>query len=325
MVVEFGTHHLLHHVGQVSIQPLEYKILPEFSMRNIMTMTISLFIAVQISTAQDGFVTAKHFYEEALEEITSMYGNDVQLFLAVAADLPLGPIELEIDVLNGTAQAWIYMFHVPAEQKMVNVLAANHPLFGKMIMTAGEEELSPDDDTSCVLPGWVDSDLASAAMRQFGLQSFFDARPQARGEFMVLGRPRSDMTDPGWVVLAGDDVDQYSCSVDAVTLQELMCSIITNVQRLQEALTFSLQGPWPNPVRHGEAAAINLSLGETTHLRVALYDMSGKRLCVLAEQRFEAGVTTLRIPGHVLPATGVVFVTAESSRGSTTRRLLISP
>lgn len=70
---------------------------------------------------------------------------------------------------------------------------------------------------------------------------------------------------------------------------------------------------------------VELSLDSPLCIRVSMYDAMGRCLGIVAEQNFEAGSSTLVIPSTLFPRSGVVFVTAESEHGVSTRKLLIAP
>lgn len=118
----------------------------------------------------------------------------------------------------------MYIFHSPDEGLAVTAMAIDHPIFGKMVGEVGTEVITPDIDTISVLPGWSDSDAATAAMRGFGLQSYFDGRPAAKGVGFILGSPTGS-EHALWVGMASDFVDSLTCMVDAVTLEDYQCTV----------------------------------------------------------------------------------------------------
>lgn len=292
-------------------------------MRKILTLTVLLTMAGVVN-AQDGFITAGQYYNEIETAVRDAHGENVCLMMAMSIEMPIAGVTLEVNVLEGKGQFWMYIFHSPDEALAVTAMAIDHPLLGKMVTEVGTEVLTPDMDTATVLPGWSDSDAAALAMKGYGLQSYLDARPTARGVGFILGPP-TDSEHAIWVGMASDLVDTLACMVDAVTLEEYRCTVLNAVEELQTAKHFRLAAPYPNPVRRGAVATVELSLDQPAHIRVSLYDAMGRCLGIIAEQRFEAGGSTLAIPSTLLPRSGVVFVTAESEHGISTRKLLIAP
>ncbi len=294
-------------------------------MRKILTLAVLLTMGGVVN-AQDGFLTAGQYYNEIEAAVKDAHGDNVSLLMAMSIAMPIAGVTLEVNVLEGKGQFWMYIFHSPDEGLAVTAMAIDHPVLGKMVTEAGTEVITPDMDTTTILPGWSDSDAAAAAMLGFGLQSYLDARPTAKGVGFILAPPPPTSFEHAlWVGMAGDDIDTLQCMVDAVTLEEFRCTVLNAVEELQTAQHFQLAAPYPNPVRRGAVATVELSLDQPTHIRVSLYDAMGRCLGIIAEQRFEAGSSTLAIPSTLLPPSGIVFVTAESEHGISTRKLLIAP
>ncbi len=290
-------------------------------MRKLLTLALLLTITGFVN-AQDGFITAAQHYEELETVLKDAHGDNVFLAMAMSIEMPIAGVTLEVDVLQGKAQWWMYVFFAPDEALMVTGMAIDHPMLGRMIVEVGTEEIPPDYDSSIVMPGWADSDAAAAAMRGFGLQGYFDARASAKGLAMVLGPP--EMTAHSiWVAMASDGIDSLQCIIDAVTLEQIQCGVLSDVEELQTARDFQLTAPYPNPVRSGIVPTIGVSVTQASHIRVSIYDVMGRCLGVLADQHFEPGTTSLIVPSSLLPRSGTVFVTAESDRGVSTRKLTI--
>ncbi len=68
---------------------------------------------------------------------------------------------------------------------------------------------------------------------------------------------------------------------------------------------------------------IIFTISETLPVRIALYDIAGKKVDMLAQQTFNPGCHTIRWQGNPL-ATGIYFIQLQSNNFSTTRKLIIS-
>lgn len=80
---------------------------------------------------------------------------------------------------------------------------------------------------------------------------------------------------------------------------------------------------WPNPMR--DAGTLELALPAEASGRVALYDVTGRRVADLAEGRFAAGRTSVAIPSHVLARTrsGVYYARVETTLGMRQQRIVV--
>lgn len=77
--------------------------------------------------------------------------------------------------------------------------------------------------------------------------------------------------------------------------------------------SFAVLDVHPHPV--GEEALLRVSLHEDAELRVALFDLHGREVRVLAEGRYTRGVTTLRLQAGGLPS-GVYHLRLSGSAGT---------
>ncbi len=87
----------------------------------------------------------------------------------------------------------------------------------------------------------------------------------------------------------------------------------------------SLAAPMPNPARDALTARFTLPVG--LHVRLGVYDLTGRRLAELANGEYRAGTHTLNlnlqsVDGGVLPA-GLCFLRMETEAGSRVRRLIV--
>jgi hypothetical protein len=88
-----------------------------------------------------------------------------------------------------------------------------------------------------------------------------------------------------------------------------------------------LAPPRPNPAREG--VALEFALPAASHVRMAAFDLAGRRLAILANGEFGAG--THDVPWDLHDAAGarvragLVFVRLETRDGERTQRLLVLP
>ena len=82
----------------------------------------------------------------------------------------------------------------------------------------------------------------------------------------------------------------------------------------------SLGEPWPNPFN--PETHVSVHLGRTGHLRLAVFNLLGQEVEVLADEVLEAGEYRFRFQAHNL-AGGVYFLNAQAVGVSQTRKLLL--
>lgn len=291
-----------------------------------MKRCLLLFVLVcgfTVAKAQNTLITAMEAYDEAVAEAKLGHGDNVRLQLVYSAEINMAGTTLTVDPLTGKAMWWAYSFYSPDDDSFSEVAAIEYPGVGRLVMELVSTPATPLDDTTGMYGDWVDSDVASTAMRGVGLQAYADARPGARGIGMVLSDV-DGLMNPMWVGIMTDDADTLQCMVDAVTLAEIQCRVLNALDEFQSARDFRIAATYPNPVRGGAVPSIDLSVDRPASIRVLVYDVMGRQLGVVADKRFEAGVATLLIPTDILPASGMVFIAAESSSGISTRKLLIA-
>lgn len=86
---------------------------------------------------------------------------------------------------------------------------------------------------------------------------------------------------------------------------------------------FALAPNYPNPVAHGIVTIIRYSLGHSTPLRLALYDMLGREVKLLREGLAAPGAYQIELESNEL-ASGIYFYRLQTGAGVWTRRLLIT-
>lgn len=84
---------------------------------------------------------------------------------------------------------------------------------------------------------------------------------------------------------------------------------------------FALAAPYPNPVRG--RATLDLSLDEPATVSVAVYDVSGRKVAdVVQDRRFPAGPAQLELDGRSIPS-GVYFVKMSTATRSVSRKITV--
>ena len=77
---------------------------------------------------------------------------------------------------------------------------------------------------------------------------------------------------------------------------------------------------YPNPAH--ASADVRFGLAEATPVRVAVYDMLGREVAVLAQAPMEAGLHTLRLDARTLPS-GLYVVRLETPGRAESLRLAL--
>lgn len=113
-------------------------------------------------------------------------------------------------------------------------------------------------------------------------------------------------------------VDRSAPVGEAATV-ELVVIDAEGVERARHAFAvevsapeLALETPFPNPSRGG--ATVAFTVGETGPVRLALYDMLGREVAVLAEGERSAGAHTATVPGVASGTYVVRLVAGDAAR-----------
>ncbi len=159
-----------------------------------------------------------------------------------------------------------------------------------------------------------------------GGYSLSDAALDGRGDLYVCN---SSYTTPGLVVFeAGSD----TCLAGPLATGLPPVQVVFDPEG-QEAppasggAVVALGRPAPNPAR--DVAHLEITVAEAGPVRVEVFDLAGRRVRSLADERFAAGATSLDWhlvdgAGGRVPA-GVYLVRVSTARASATRRLVVLP
>ncbi len=94
------------------------------------------------------------------------------------------------------------------------------------------------------------------------------------------------------------------------------------VEVAPQAAPLALAAPYPHPLTPGRAAALRYTLPTAGNATVAVYDVLGRRVQVLATGRHAAGAHTLRLDAAGL-ASGAYLVRLTTATAVQTRRVTV--
>jgi hypothetical protein len=83
----------------------------------------------------------------------------------------------------------------------------------------------------------------------------------------------------------------------------------------------TLRPPFPNPAP--QYATLHFGLSEATAVQISVYDLLGREVIALVDDRFEAGRHTERLSTSTL-APGMYFVRLRASGTTRTRKLTVT-
>lgn len=272
--------------------------------------------------AQDETLTARDHYQDVLAEVRDGHGDDVRLVIVMAIDQP-GGLPATANALTGKSHMWMYAFYQATGDLLISAFALSHPDLGLMIHVAGEEPAPEDLNKAAIDENWMDSDEASEAWKQFGLQTFFDQHPEAVTSGLVLGGEVGEPASWGAIVVDGNE--QLTCLVDAVTGALESCDVTTGLDHVTVASYFQLGSPYPNPVTPGGVSSFELHAERAGHVRIAVYDMQGRMQGVVYDQQVQPGTMSLAIPSQLLSRPGIYFIRVETTGGVLSRKLIVAP
>jgi hypothetical protein len=116
----------------------------------------------------------------------------------------------------------------------------------------------------------------------------------------------------------GSRIPTFECTV---CIWVPKASDVTGIQRPPQAGGISLEQNRPNPFT--PVTAIDYSLATDSHVHLTVYDLFGRCVATLADERATAGKHTVRFSGSGLPA-GVYFYRLDASGMSVMRRMVVA-
>jgi hypothetical protein len=137
------------------------------------------------------------------------------------------------------------------------------------------------------------------------------------------------LTDTAWVDPAGAGASFAVAAVDAhgnASAAAMLPAATTDANASQAPREPALFAPVPSPVRSGDVSTLRFALPEAGPVTLALHDLSGRRVRVIAEGRYAAGTYVLRACGpgsNPLPA-GLYFVRMTTRGRALERRLVVT-
>jgi hypothetical protein len=173
------------------------------------------------------------------------------------------------------------------------------------ISSNGGSSWMPIENTDDSTPAWVNIDLdLNALVPQNGLTRFrFTARDTGQGSITEAGL---------------DDFMIYG--VDTMTPTDAP-QVAGQVHELR------LDAPRPSPFRFGESTMLSFSIPSAGPVTARVYDVAGRRVATILDQRMEAGAHRIQWNGRAesggaVPA-GVYFVRLVTPEGERTRRAVL--
>lgn len=284
------------------------------------TLIAFLFISSNFGFAQSSMFTAREHYDEVLADVTLNHGNNVRLILVQALYL-IGPMQIVLDPLAGTAEAWIYGFYSPDDQQLVSGFAVDHPQKGTFIGELESEAWNPAMDTTRLPSAWIDSDAAAAAWSNHGVSAFLNAHPMGQTIGFVL--ITSADNGPTWGTVLTDTPDTLTCSVNAVTADIIDCGLINNIADISKPSDFQLADIYPNPVNQGNTVIVDVTSLTETRVVITIFDIQGQLITTAFANTIHPGTTKITIPSSLLTHSGLYIMNAQSKEGIISRKLMI--
>jgi hypothetical protein len=230
-------------------------------------------------------------------------------------------MQIILDPVVGTAEAWIYGFYSPDDHQIVSGLAVDHPQKGTVIGEIGTEEWDPTMDTTRLPSSWVDSDIAADAWGQHGVTAFLSSHPTAYAVGFVLLNSPSD--GPAWASLLTDGTDSLACTLNAITTEIIECGLINAIADLSAPTDFNVGEIYPNPSTRGSSLSIEATGLKETKVTVTVYDLCGRLLGMAYDGTVIPGTTKIKIPSGIIMHSGIYLVKAQSREGIITRSFVV--
>ncbi|MFA6233019.1 MAG: T9SS type A sorting domain-containing protein [Bacteroidota bacterium] len=140
---------------------------------------------------------------------------------------------------------------------------------------------------------------------------------------LKAGPRKTDDTACILILVTGNDPDGSRIP----TLECTVCiwipkaSIVTGLRRPMQVGANTLEQNRPNPFN--PVTAIDYTLATDSHVRITVYDIFGRRIATLADERATAGAHSVDFSSNGLPA-GVYFYGLDASGMSVIRRMVVA-
>jgi hypothetical protein len=130
----------------------------------------------------------------------------------------------------------------------------------------------------------------------------------------------ADTTDDGMYEFFGNlHVISNSCPGNSETIPVTAYSLDAEDNTTTIPRSFSLSA-YPNPFN--PRTTIAFSLPQTMRIRLSVYDITGRRVAVLADESFTPGTNRLTFDAGFLPS-GLYFARIESALFNSTRKMML--
>jgi hypothetical protein len=144
--------------------------------------------------------------------------------------------------------------------------------------------------------------------------------PDSTGSLMLTWRLNFIGQEGDILPVPGDEF--VLCTVKSLTSSDVyeFTGTIASVEPGPIPLTFSLEQNYPNPFN--PVTTIRFGLARTVDVNLTLYDILGRRVAVLVNERRDAGVHEVRFDATGL-SSGVYFYQLKAGESIQTRKLLL--
>ena len=112
-----------------------------------------------------------------------------------------------------------------------------------------------------------------------------------------------------------------ACGTTVSDAAELTVTTPTGVETPSLPTALMLEPPAPNPTRH--SVAVTWALPRSAQARVAVYDLSGREVAVLADGEFDAGSHTRTWAVGAMRPAGLYWVRVASAGREVVRKISV--
>lgn len=289
----------------------------------LLFVAVTIIFSTAVAFSQGDVLTARQYYPDVEQAVISNHGANVKLVQvsAQSGDDPFGQ-PLKIDAATGMATMWLYIFYSPDDYQLVVAVALFTTSSGVFVTEIHAQGWDPQMDSLAMGNNWIDSDDAASAWMQNGLQGYLDSHSGAETDRILLFS--SNIIGDCWSVEVSDGIDDFDCTISAVTKEIFFCGVLNDAEDPVTAVGFSVGQVNPNPIHMGGFAQIELTLLAASSIRLSVYDVQGRLQGIVFDQRIEPGTLNLVIPSDLIPRPGVYFVRAESGADVIIRKLIVT-
>ena len=292
-------------------------------MRSCLILCAIIIIAT-CCHAQQNMSTARRYFPAVLDDVKAAHGDSV-VFIGAVAMNQAGTTPIKLDYQNGKSEMWAYAFLSVSDKQLVSGLAVDHEIIGRIIGEVSSQDWPPGADTIysalAMKNWWIDSDTAAMSWTSSGLIGFLDQRPSAIVNiFRLTNTPEYGVV---WSIGAIDGGDTLSCFIDAYTSEVLGCTLASIVEEDVMPAGWDVSEVYPNPITVGSSCNINIKMLESKHLIIDVYDVLGRYVGCIADQRWNSEASAIIVPNNLVMIPGVYFVHISAGSHIAIRKFLV--